>query len=284
MKLGAGTVTWAFNGETLETALKEIATTGIKYIDLIGMLHGDPDSLSPGIKDTAQKIVADEGLTIASILAVKPGMNIATVNKSAALSCKDYFKRIIDLCDFFGAKEICFMAGHNELESDLQTSWNKAVEFSRWTAEECAKANVYATYELEWRTYGLVKSVQEMDLMIAQVALPNVYANIDIGHAGLVRDSFSAMRRIGAKSIHLHVNDNDTVIHTNARPGDGAVPIAGYVQALIDGGMLQNAEAMGHTIVASIEVEDAAGAGDSSRVLIEKSKDWILKNVPGVEL
>ena len=284
MKLGAGTVTWAFNGESLETALKEIASTGIKYIDLIGMLHGDPDNMTSAIKTEAKKIVDNKGLTIASILAVKPGMNIATVHKSVELNCKDYFKKIIDLCEFFNAKEICFMAGHNEIESDPQTSWNKAVEFSRWAAEECAKANVYATYELEWRTYGLVKSVIEMNRMIEEVAHPNVYANIDVGHAGLARDSFADMQKIGNKSIHLHLNDNDSVIHTNALPGEGEVPIVEYVLALIDGGMLEHAEDMEHTIVAGIEVEDVTGSGEPSLALIEKSKDWILNNIPEIEL
>lgn len=284
MKLGAGTVTWAFKGESLETALQEIASTGIKYIDLIGMLHGDPDNMTPAIKKKAQKIIENESLAIASILAVKPGMNIATVNKSVELSCKDYFKQIIDLCKFFETKEICFMAGHHEIQSDAQTSWNKAVEFSRWAAEECAKANVYATYELEWRTYGLVKSVIEMNQMIEEVAHPNIYANIDIGHAGLVRDNFAEMQKIGAKAIHLHLNDNNSVIHTNALPGDGTVPIVEYVQALIDGGMIEHAEDMGHTIVAGIEVEDAVGSGEPPLALIEKSKDWILNNIPEVEL
>ena len=76
MKLGAGTVTWAFNGESLEIALKEIASTGIKYIDLIGLLHGDPDNMTPAIKAEVKTIIENEGLTIASILAVKPGKTI----------------------------------------------------------------------------------------------------------------------------------------------------------------------------------------------------------------
>jgi sugar phosphate isomerase/epimerase len=120
--------------------------------------------------------------------------------------------------------------------------------------------------------------------MIEEVAHPNVYANIDVGHAGLVRDSFADMQKIGDKSIHLHLNDNDSIIHANALPGEGDVPIVEYVQALIDGGMLEHAEDMGHTIVAGIEVEDVTGSGEPSLALIEKSKDWILKNIPEIEL
>jgi sugar phosphate isomerase/epimerase len=284
MKLGAGTVTWAFRGESLETALSEIATTGIKHIDLLGMLHGDPDNLTPGIKARAKKIIDEEGLSIASILAVKPGTNIAAQDPAVILNGKDYFKRILDLCAFFGAREICFMAGHHEIESDVPSSWSRAVAFSRWIAEACVTADVYATYELEWRTYGLVRSVVDMKRMIEDVAHPRVYANIDVGHAGLARDSLAEMQKIGAHTLHLHLNDNDTVIHTNALPGQGEVPITDYVRALIDGGMLEQAEAMGRTVVAGIEVEDVAGSGQPSLVLIEKSRDWIIRNIPAVEL
>jgi len=284
MKLGAGTVTWAFRGESLETALSEIATTGIKHIDLLGMLHGDPDNLTPGNGARAKKILTDEGLSMTSILAVKPGMNIAAQDPSVALGCKDYFERILDLCAFFESQEICFMAGHHEIESDGHSSWSRAVEFSRWIAEACVAADVYATYELEWRTYGLVRSVGDMKRMIEDVAHPRVCANIDVGHAGLARDSLADMQKIGPHTRHLHLNDNDTVIHTNALPGQGRVPIIDYVQALIDGGMLEQAKAAGHRIVAGIEVEDVAGSGEPSLALIEKSRDWILRNIPAVEL
>ena len=284
MKLGAGTVAWAFAGASLETALSEIAQTGIAYVDIIGMLHGDPDALDFNTRHTCRQIIQNEGLTISSILAVRPGINIAASHPGAQHQCKEYFKKIIDLSLFFGAGEICFMAGHKEFDCNPVASWKHAVAFSEWIGQQCRKANIYATYELEWRTCGLVQSVTEMLEMIQEVNQPNVLANIDLGHAGLARDSLSAMKRIGSKTMHLHVNDNDTLIHTNALPGSGSVPIKAYIEALVEGGMLTRARSRGHTVVAAIEVENGAHTSISPRSQIEQSRDWILKHIPLVKL
>jgi sugar phosphate isomerase/epimerase len=284
MKIGAGTVTWAFNNASLETALQEIATTGIKYIDIIGMLHGDPDTMTQRKKQACNHIIADNGLVISSILAVRPGTNIATIDQAARRRCKDYFLKIIELCDYFDAKEICFMAGHNEIGSEPDTAWKQAIEFSNWIADACAASGLYATYELEWRTCGIVQSVPQLLNMIRDVNRNNVLSNIDIGHAGLARDSLEAMKQVGSKTIHLHMNDNDTNQHTNAIPGEGCVPIQDYVQALIDGGMLTFSESIGHTIVAGIEVEDVSGSSIPPLDLITKSRDWILQHIPAIEL
>ncbi|MFC1765197.1 sugar phosphate isomerase/epimerase family protein [Planctomycetota bacterium] len=284
MKLGAGTVTWAFNGESLETALQEIASTGIRYVDIIGMLHGDPENLTQDIKTACKKIIQEKGLKVSSILAVKPGINIATNNKALQNQSKQYIQQIIDLCHFFDASEICLMAGHHEFESDAQTNWNRAVDFSHWICEQCLDTGLYVTYELEWRTCGIVQSIREMFQMIQDVNCPNLYANIDVGHAGLARDSLTDMETIGERTIHLHMNDNDTVIHVNALPGEGAVPIRDYVQSLIKGGMLTHAKAMDYTVIAGIEVEDVTDSGQPSVSLIKQSRDWILENISSIQL
>lgn len=284
MTLGAGTVTWAFAGISLQKALEEIGSLGIRHIDILGMLHGDPENLTTDIKKSARDYIRGEGLSVSSILAVKPGMNIASKNRDVQRQCREYFKRIIDLCEFFESSEICFMAGYREFETELSASWDQAVEFSQWIAESCQKTGILATYELEWRTYGLVRSVCEMNRMIEQAASSNLYANIDLGHAGLIRDNYLEMEKIGSKTIHLHFNDNDTVLHTNALPGDGEVPIIEYVKALNRGGMQENAAKMNHSITAGIEVEDASGSGDQPVELIRRSKEWILKNISDVYL
>ena len=284
MKMGAGTVTWAFSGKRLETALSEIAQTGIRFVDIIGMLHGDPDHLTANTRHACRELISNEGLTIASILAVRPGINIAASRPRDQYHCREYFKKIIDLSVYFSAGEICFMAGHKEFDCDPDTSWKHAVAFSTWVGELCQQAGIYATYELEWRTCGLVQSVTEMLCMIQEVNLPNVLANIDLGHAGLARDTLPAMKRIGSKTIHLHINDNDTLIHTNALPGSGSVPITDYIQALVDGGMLNQAQSLGHTVVAGIEVENGADRSISPVSQIEQSRDWVLKHIPLVQL
>ena len=61
-----------------------------------------------------------------------------------------------------------------------------------------------------------------MNRMIEEVAHPNVYANIDVGHAGLVRVSFADMQTIGDKSIHLRsvslFDPNGIYLEVSAHP------------------------------------------------------------------
>ncbi len=283
IKLGAGTVPWAFAGHPLATALREIAATGISYVDVIGMAHGDPTNVTSEVVRECLAIARGEGLSIQSWLPVRPGTNIASSDQSTIANTRDYFNRCIELCSAFGAGEICFMAGHREIGERRGDSWKRAIEFSHWICDRCEEADLLATYELEWRTCGLVQSVGQMQIMLDDVGRPNLRANIDVGHAGLARDGSTELAGIGSRTVHIHLNDNDTTTHTNALPGDGTVPIEEYVGALIEGGMLEAAEREDRIVVAGIEVEDVGAAGTPPATLTTKSRDWILSHLP-VEL
>ena len=79
--------------------------------NIIGMLHGAPDNMTPTTKAEAKKNNRKREPDRYQYFLVKSGINIATVDKSVELHGEDYFKKIINLCEFFAAREICFMAG-----------------------------------------------------------------------------------------------------------------------------------------------------------------------------
>jgi len=283
-KLGTGTYTWSTQGVTLEDSLPEIAALGIRYVDVSGMDHGDPTTLAETEQREVKAILDDLGLIPCSLLAVRRGINLASADPAVLSHTWEYFRAILDFASVMGTRQICLMAGEKIIDVPDETAWANAVRFSKELAGVCRERDMLLTYELEWRTCGLVQTVNEMARLIAEVDEPNVLANLDVGHAALARDGMVEMRRIGSKTIHLHLNDNDTVLHTNSLPGEGQVPIAAYLRELLAAGAAEAAARCGEPLVAGIEIEDSAGTGLPARDLVRRTRDWVAQNLPEIEL
>jgi len=283
MKLGCGTLTWAFAGEDLPTALREIAGLGIRYVDVLGCLHGDPAKLGAEQKHEIKKVMADRDLVASSLLAVDAHANIAAENAREREAAWDYARAIVEFARFLETRQVLFKPGDKQIDVPNERAWTNAVLFSQELADLCADADLFLTFELEWRTCGLVQTIAQLEGLLAEVDRPTALANIDLGHVALARDGVEELRRIAAKTIHLHLNDNDTFVHTNDIPGMGSVPFQSYISA-IAAGAESAAEEAGEVLVAAIEVEQPAGSPLSPYDACEQSRDWVLANIPEIEL
>lgn len=292
MKLGCGTFTWAVAGLDLLTALREIADLGIHYVDLAGCLHGDPRTLSDAEKVDTRVLLERLGLVASSLLAVDPLMNIAAEEADERQAVRQYAEAIVGFAGVLGARQVLFKPGDKTIDVPNRKAWENALLFSQRLADRCAEAGVFLTFELEWRTCGLVQTIAQMERFLADVDRPNALANIDLGHVALARDGVADLERIAPKTIHLHLNDNDTFVHTNDIPGTGRVPLPRYVSALVPGAEAKARE-VGEVLVAGIEIEPGAraagahqaGAGplQSPRDICAQARDWVLANLAEVE-
>jgi len=283
VKLGCGTYTWAVAGQDLPTALREIAALGIRYVDVAGVLHGDPRELSHEDQRELKTLKQDLRLVASSLLAVDPRANIAAEDGKERDAVWDYANASLEFAQVLGARQVLFKAGDKMIDVPNEKAWENAVLFSQRLADLCADAGVFLTFELEWRTCGLVQTIAQMERMVAEVDRPNALANVDLGHVALARDGVEELRRIAGATIHLHLNDNDTCVHTNDIPGTGMVPFQRYVRAIAPGAEAKATE-VGEVLVAGIEVEEHPGSKRTPSEIVQLGKDWVLENIPEIEL
>jgi len=283
MKLGCGTCAWASAGLDLPAALREIADLGFRYVDVLGCHHGDPRKLSQGDQHQVKVLMDDLGLTASSLLAVEGTANIAAEGERERGRVWDYARAIVGFAQVLGTRQVLFKPGDKMIDVPNERAWQNAVLFSQRLADLCADANTFLTFELEWRTCGLVQTVAQLEELLAEVDRPNALANIDLGHVALARDGVEDLKRIASKTIHLHLNDNDIFVHTNDIPGTGKVPFQRYVSALAPGAEAK-AKEVGEVLVAGIEIEENPGSGRTPVEICAQARDWILAKVPEIEL
>lgn len=283
MKLGCGTYAWALAAQDLATALREIADLGLRYVDVAACLHGDPRKLSQSEKRDVKVVMDNLGLVGSSLLAVDPAANIAAEDGKEREAVWEYAEAVVEFAQVLGIGQVLFKPGDKMIDVPNEKTWGNAVRFSQQITDLCADTGLFLTFELEWRTCGLVQTIAQMERFLADVDRPNALANIDLGHVALARDGVEDLERIAPKTIHLHLNDNDTCVHTNDIPGTAKVPFQRYVCAIAPGAKAKT-KAAGQVLVAGIEIEEPPGSPRTPYEICEQARDWILKNIPEIEL
>lgn len=284
MKLGAGTYGWSAAGYGMEDALREIAALGIGYVDMLGCGHGHPEVLTKSKREDIVRIIDDHDLHISSILALHDG-NIASPERQERADILDYMHRIFDLCGEFAADQILYKPGDKVIGLPHDAAWENSVAFTQRTADVGRGYGVLITFELVPRPFALVQTIAEMELMLDDVACENVFANLDLGHVALVRDGAADCARIASRTIHLHLNDNDTYVHTNDVVGSGNVPTEAYVEAVCENGAEETCASLGITLVAGIEIElTEKTEGKTPRDITRMSRDYVRDHVPSITM
>jgi len=284
MKLGAGTYAWSAAGYGMEDALREIAALGIRYVDMLGCDHGHPGVLTAVKRKDIARIIDDHDLHISSILALYDG-NIASALSRERADILDYMHRIFDLCGEFAADQILYKPGDKIIGLPHDAAWENSVAFTRKTADMARGYGVLITFELVPRPFALVQTIAEMERMLDDVGCENVFANLDLGHVALVRDSAADCARIAPCTVHLHLNDNDTYVHTNDVVGSGSVPMEAYVAAVCKNGAEGTCASLGIPLVAGIEIELTEDtAGKTPAEITRMSRDYVRDHLPSITI
>jgi sugar phosphate isomerase/epimerase len=283
MKLGAGTYAWSDCGLSLEYAIREIASLGIRHIDVLGTGHGHPERLSLAEKHDMRKLMDDLGVSASSVLALYEG-NIA--DGTGRSSILEYMKVVLEFCEILGARQILYKPGDKIIGMPNREAWDHSVAFSKEMSNLARQHGIYITFEVVPASFALVQTLEELNRMISAVAEDNVFANLDLGHVALARDNAEDVARVAPRTIHLHLNDNDTYVHTNDVVGTGSVPLKDYMEALLDNGAEATCRNLGIELVAGIEIEVADHSRETLTPLTitRQSRDYILENFPYISL
>lgn len=284
MKLGIITSLWAWAGNLpLEPTLERMAALGVRYVDILGHLHGDPLLLSASEKQRILRRLRALALSPCSLILMPPG-NVASQDEAEVKACWEYVLAGMELIAFWGGNQVLLNSGKRELGVPHRESWDNAVAFMRHTAEVAQGMNVFVTVEAEPYVYFLVNDLDTTARMVAEVDHPHFLATIDLGHMNLSRDAPQSLERLKSQIAHVHLSENEGLVHANKVLGTGTVPLQQYLQALRDLEVEKECTRRGIQLTVAIELGVRGEPIDDPDSWAQRSIQYVTTVAPFVEL
>jgi sugar phosphate isomerase/epimerase len=229
MKLGIITSLWAY-AESLSVldSLQRISDLGLKHVDILGILHGDPLKLSSSQKLQIEARLQSLDIVIGAMIMLPPG-NIASIDEEEISRCKNYLYAGINFISSIGGRQILINGGKRSFVLPHSKSWDNSVNFLRELSEYAQKREVFITVEAEPYVYFLVNDLDTTINMVKAVNHPNCMTVLDVGHMNLSRDAPQSLETIKPWVTRIHLSENDGLLHANDVLGTGNVDIASYL-------------------------------------------------------
>ena len=191
--------------------------------DVIEIEFEDDTKVEPQVLRSA---LGGEGLELCAGFTCGPGPAFFDADNGARQRCADYLKGRLDfLADAGGRTLITLVGGLGESQrvppEEHPSLYARAADSFREVAEHAAEAGMHIAIEIinRYESNMLTKTPQALDF-IDQLDSPVVGVLLDTFHMNIEEPNpAEAIRRAGARLIHLHCAENDRGI-----PGRGTVP------------------------------------------------------------
>lgn len=140
-------------------------------------------------------------------------------------------REAIQLTPEFGT-DIFVLSGPQKRTGD-EREWSRMVERTRGLAEVAERCGVILAEEFE--PGFVVGSTSDLLRLFDEVDSPALAANLDLGHVFLCDpDPIEAIRKVGSKIVHCHIENMATGIHDHLLPHEGDMDLKLYLSALKD--------------------------------------------------
>ena len=136
------------------------------------------------------------------------------------------------------------------------------------------------TLELEPMVFYMINNTYRMLKMIEDVNMSNIFANVDIGHLAITRESPQKLGKLKDYIMHVHISDCDGMQHENLIIGTGAALIRDYLIKLINMDLNKNCQKHQISMVAALELGVIGQNIEDLDSYINKSIDYVINNVP----
>ena len=281
MKLGINNGIWEIKGINFEKAIPLIKDFGFNFVDVLALGSANPTLLSSKDKVRISKEFQKKEL-IASNMVTLPAGNISTSDDNEKEEYLSYVKACADFQAELGGRQILLGRGCGQKTIDLsyEKAWINSVSFISNICEYLMNLKMFLTLELDPSVYFMVNSTYKMVNMIEDVGAPNLFANIDIGHLAITRESPKKLKKLKNYIMHIHISDNDGNKHENLIIGKGVALIKEYLKELMSLDIDKTSEAYGEKMVAALELGEIGQKIDDINFYIKESMNFISKNIP----
>ena len=275
MKLGIIKTPWAIAyGLGLPETFARIAAMGFKYVDISEILYHDSLVSSEAQRQQVADAFQIHGLTAACVVLWPP--NVASPDKTLQERCFEYVRFGIDFAARLGGHKVLFNAGQRVIGLDHQQVWLNSVSFMRRCADYALEKDIRILVESEPYVYYLVNDLVTSAQIVREVDRPNFLTMVDLGHMSLSRESKSVLAGTASIIDHIHITDNDGLLHANNIIGSGTTPVAEYLAAIQSSPAASYCAERNDELVAVIEL---GVPGDT----IDSAEQWVRESVAHVQ-
>ncbi len=233
MKLGLINSAWLGTSVSVARGIQLTKDIGFDSIDIFA----DPLELSPQELRIIHEACSSCELPVISTVCCALGL--ADFNGPVRRFHIDRAKRFLDLSYGLRGRNVLLVAGEyiwNQEVISPQDQWSWAVEGVRELGAYAAPFGLEIALELEPFSLSIVNTIDKMDRFLAEVAQPQVKANIDISHLALAHDPPEKIAQLAGRIAHVHLSDCDGTKHGDLPPGRGVVNFPPYLKALAGAG------------------------------------------------
>ena len=286
MNLALNTLVYEVGNKGPEESLRSAARFGFKYIEYAGIRKGNPVTMTSEQKKETVRILKDNGLVSSQMLMVAT-KDTAHPDRRKRDAVYEYMKRCADFQMELGGRQllVCWGGGLNEPGVSKEQSWLYMLEnvgrFARW----CLDKDLLVGIEPDPHVYFIVNNTYKLAKVIEDLALPNVYPNVDVGHLVITREGPGSLEKLKSRLLHVHLSETESFEHTNSILGRGAVNFKAYVDKLLELGIEENCKYYGEPCVAGIEMGSEASGGfvDDPDGWVKQSLDYLGEIMPELE-
>ncbi len=142
-------------------------------------------------------------------------------------------KRAIALTPDFGANILVFSGTHKRTGDAVE--WQRMIERTRALVDVAASYGVVLAQEFE--PGFIVGSTADLLRLFDEIPSPHLAANLDLGHVFLCDPApLDAIRQIGDKIMHCHVENMARGVHDHLLPTEGDMDLGAYIRTLAEVG------------------------------------------------
>ena len=124
-----------------------------------------------------------------------------------------------------------FVFGGAKRSSGDREEWGRMVERTRALVAVAADCGVVLAKEFE--PDFIVDSTERLLRLFDEIPSPHLAANLDLGHVFLDDpEPLQAIRLLGAKTVHVHIENMATGVHDHLLPQKGDMDLEAYLLAL----------------------------------------------------
>ena len=221
----------------LDEAIRRTAAAGFDGIDIWGgRPHAYRRDLSERELATLRRLIRDEGLAVASFIPAqfRYPTSLCSLNETIRQDSVRYIQDSIETAAALGSPIVSVCPGHT-LHGQSKEDGIERLSESLWAITEfAARHNIRIAIEpADKYETDLLFTCADTLRLIEQLGYKNLGVLLDNGHAYVVDESAAdAVRLLGDRLFHVHVDDNDGMRDQHLVPGDGDFDFPPFIEAL----------------------------------------------------